>query len=193
MMPEDDRADPPIELRLFADAATQEEAVARLHVELRRLALAQLTRQRVGHTLQPTALANEAWLRLFGAAEPRFEGRRAFFALASRVMRTVLVDHARAHGAAKRGGGRERLSVSISLAADEAVPAPERALDLLDLEAALGELEAVDPELARLVELRFFGGLSHAAIAETWGVTERTVERRWRLARAWLVDRLGAG
>ena len=190
MAPDDDRAEPPIELRLFEDAVTREEAVARLHDELRRLAVGQLARQRAGHTLQPTALANEAWLRLFGGVEPRFEGRRAFFALASRVMRTVLVDHARAHGAAKRGGGRERLSVSISLAADEDAARPEDALDLLDLEAALGELEAVDPELARLVELRFFGGLSHAAIAETLEVTERTIERRWRLARAWLLDRL---
>jgi RNA polymerase sigma factor (TIGR02999 family) len=189
MPPDDERAEPPIELRLFDDAATREEAIARLHEELRRLAHGQLG-QRAGHTLQPTALAHEAWLRLFGDAQPRFEGRRAFFALASRVMRAVLIDHARAHGTAKRGGGRERISVSVSLAEDAAGERAERVLDLLDLEEALTELEAVDAELAGLVELRFFGGLSHAAIAETLDVSERTVERRWRVGRAWLLERL---
>lgn len=192
MASEDERAQPPIELRLFSDAATREEAVARLHDELRHLALAQLARQRAGHTLQPTALANEAWLRLFGEAQPRFEGRREFFSLASSAMRAVLVDHARSHGAAKRGGGRERISLSVSFAQDQAVERPERVLDLLDLEDALAELETVDADLVRLIELRFFGGLSHAAIAETLEVSERTVERRWRLARAWLVERLRA-
>jgi RNA polymerase sigma factor (TIGR02999 family) len=192
MAADEGRAEPPIELRLFEGVATREEAIARLHAELRHLAMGQLARQRAGHTLQPTALANEAWLRLFGEAQPRFEGRRAFFALASRAMRAVLVDHARAHDTAKRGGGRERVSVSVSLAEDAAAQRPEFVLDLLDLEEALTELEAVDAELARLVELRFFGGLSHTAIAETLDVSERTVERRWRLARAWLLERLRA-
>jgi RNA polymerase sigma-70 factor (ECF subfamily) len=154
--------------------------------ELRAIAGGLLRRERADHTLQPTALVNEAWMRLFqgddGAAP---EGRRHFFALAAKVMRQVLVDHARRRGREKRGGG------DAALPLDEALVALEvEGLDLLDLNAALEELAALDERQARVVELRFFGGLEAEEAAEVLGVSLSTVERDWRVARAWLYQRL---
>ncbi|MCE9596288.1 MAG: sigma-70 family RNA polymerase sigma factor [Planctomycetes bacterium] len=165
------------------DAVARERLVELVYSELRRLAERQLRGER-GGTLQPTALVHEAWLKLAGAED--FADRRHFFAVASKAMRSVLVDHVRARRSQKRGGD-ERTS-----ALDETVAFLEAGeTDLLDLNLALEELERDDPELARLVELRFFGGLSHEEIAATEKLSLSTVERRWRLARARLAQRLG--
>jgi RNA polymerase sigma factor (TIGR02999 family) len=135
-------------------------------------------------TLQPTALVHEAWLRFAGSGAS-FENRRQFFALAAKVMRSVLVDHARARAAQKRGGAGRRITF------DDGPPArAEQGYDVLEVDEVLRRLESLDPELHQLVELRFFGGLSHKEIAEATGTPLRTVERRWTLARAWMRSEL---
>jgi RNA polymerase sigma factor (TIGR02999 family) len=166
-----------------------EDLAERIYAELRKLAEHHMREQPAGSSLQTTALINEAWMRFSGPTQPSFEGRRQFFAFASRTMRSVLVDHARKRAADKRGGGGQRVSITDAAELSD----PERGadtLDLLDLNDALVRLQAREPELARLVELRFFGGLSNQAVAELLGVTERSIERRWRFARAWLRDEL---
>jgi len=130
-------------------------------------------------TLQPTALVHEAWLRFAGSGA-RFENRRQFFALAAKVMRSVLVDHARARAAEKRAGPGRRITF------DDGPDTRAQAYDVLDVDEVLRRLESLDAGLHQLVELRFFGGLSHKEIAETIGAPLRTVERRWALARAWM-------
>jgi len=167
------------------DQAVTDEVVARVQDELRRLAALHMAAQGPGHTLQPTALVNEVWIRTFGQKALHFEGRQAFYRFASRVMRTVLIDHARAARADKRGGDRGR--VSLTLALQDAADAP---VDVLDLDEALNRLEELDPALARVVEHRFFGGLGHPEIAELTGSSLRTVERQWHLARSWLFAEL---
>jgi RNA polymerase sigma factor (TIGR02999 family) len=155
-----------------------------VHAELRRVAARQLRRERRGHTLQPTALAHEAYLRLAGAEGLDCGSRGHFFALAARVMRQVLVDHARRRRAAKRGGFRVGLS-------DVELPAAgARDVDVLDVEQALAELARLDAEQARVVELRYFGGLTAEETAEVMGVSVRTIKREWQTARAWLQRRL---
>lgn len=151
---------------------------ATVYGELRAIAGACLRDQPAGHTLQPTALVNEAWLRL---ADRPFSDRRHFVAVAARAMRQILVDHARRRGAMKRRGDRERLTVCDPAAPDG--PAP---LDVVALDAALHALAAIDDRQARVVELRFFGGLNVEETADAIGVSPRTVEMDWRLARAWL-------
>jgi RNA polymerase sigma factor (TIGR02999 family) len=159
------------------DASARGRLIEIVYAELRRLAAAHLGGAR-GGTLQPTALVHEAWLRLQGGTG-EFASSRHFLGVASKAMRSVLVDHARARHTAKRGGG-EAPGVL-----DEAVAWLEAGeVELLDLDAALEALERDDPELARVVELRFFGGLSHEEIAAAEGCSLSTVERRWRLARA---------
>ena len=155
-----------------------------LYTELRRIAARLLADQGRGHTLQPTALVHEAWLRLADQTQTSAADRMRFLRLAARAMRFVLVDHARARCADKRGGGRR-----VTLDLEQVALAP--GAGLLELDQALEQLTAVDPELARLVELRFFAGLSHAAVADTLGVSLRTVERQWRLARAFLIKAMG--
>ena len=159
----------------------------RIHAELRKLAVRHMGLQPPSASFQVSDLVNEAWLRLFGLAKPHFQGRRQFYRFASRTMRSVLVDHARRRAAAKRDAGRLSIS-SIGQVAETRQDAD--ASDLLDLDAALAKLGAQDPELVRVVELRYFGGLSNGAIADVLGLSERSVERHWRLARAWLVDEL---
>lgn len=152
-----------------------------VYEELRGLASAFLFRERNDHTLQPTALVHEAYMRLVGQREVGWEDRTHFFAAAATVMRRVLVDHARAKKAIKRGGDRKRTSL------DEAVTRFEdRAYDLLGLNEALDRLAAVDKRKARIVELRFFGGLTVAETSTVLGTTTRTIEREWTLAKAWL-------
>jgi len=184
-------ADPKTTTRLLnrlgkGDPAAAEELVPRVYAELHRLAEQHMAGQGPRHTLQPTALVNEAWARLAVQEELEFDGRDPFYALASRIMRTVLVDHARARNAEKRGGDRRRVTLLDEEEGEQGVE-----LDILALDEALQRLKAMDPELHALVELRFFGGLKHPAIARVQGTSLRTVERNWRLARAWLQGELG--
>ena len=169
------------------DRGAADELYAILHGELRELAGRMMADQRAAHTLQPTALVNETWLRLAagGSTGLDLSSRAQFFALAAKVMRSVLVDHARRRGAHKRGGG----AVAVAdAAAEPALAGPD--IDVLALDEALTRLAEFDAPLARLVELRFFAGLAHADVAACLGCSVRTVEERWRLARAWLRSEL---
>ncbi|MBL9119868.1 MAG: sigma-70 family RNA polymerase sigma factor [Phycisphaerae bacterium] len=160
---------------------------ATLHSELRDLAAALLRRERRDHTLQPTALVHEAFLRLGERLGPTWReehGEAAFRALAATAMRRILVDHARAHTADKRGGGWMRIELPEAM-----VEAPEP-VELLALHEALEALAQLDPRKARVVELRFFGGLNGDEVAETLGVARSTSEADWFMARAWLRKRL---
>lgn len=149
--------------------------------ELRRLANHYLAQERPDHTLQPTALVHEAYLRLVETRNRNFRSRAYFFGIASQLMRRVLVDHARKHRAAVRGGGMKKLSL------DEAIALPnEPDLDLLALDDALNTLAAIDPRQSRIVELRFFGGLSVEETAEVLGVSAATIKRDWSWAKTWL-------
>lgn len=165
------------------------EALDRLipvvYVELKRLASGYLRRERIDHTLQPTALVNEAYIRLIDQRWMNWQNRAHFFGAASELMRRILVDHARAHGAKKRGGGAYKVSLR------EISEAPEQEdLDLVSLDDALTELAALDAQLSRLVELRFFGGLSIEETAEVMGTSPSTIKRHWKTAQAWLYRRL---
>ncbi len=167
------------------DLAARDRLIELVYGELRNLA-ARHSSSAGADTLQPTALVHEAWLRLDMDATKDFESRRHFLGAASRAMRSVLVDHVRARRT------RKREESSAARALDEAVAELERGgADLLDLDEALAELERDDPELGRIVEMRFFGGLSHVEIAAHEGCSLSTVERGWRLARARLRKRLG--
>ncbi|HEX6898756.1 MAG TPA: sigma-70 family RNA polymerase sigma factor [Thermoanaerobaculia bacterium] len=154
--------------------------------ELRRRARSYLDRERAGHTLQPTALVNELYLRLIDRRQVSWQSRAHFFAFAARVMRRILVDHARAQGAARRGAGWITVTLDSGLEA-----ATERDFDLIALDQALDRLAELDADQARIVELRFFGGLSAPETAEALGIGEATVHRRWASARAWLYGQLG--
>jgi RNA polymerase sigma factor (TIGR02999 family) len=151
--------------------------------ELRRLARAHLRRERRDHTLQPTALVNEAYLRLIHIDRIQWRDRTHFFAFASRVMRRILVDHARAHRAAKRSGWKVTLTPGVEVG-------ERKDLDIIALDAALDELALMDARQARLVELRFFAGLTIDETADVLGVGAATVARDWATARAWLYRRL---
>lgn len=167
------------------DRRATERLYGFVYAELHRLARSNLRRERAGHTLQPTALVNEAYLRLAPGADP-WQNRRHFFHAAARAMRQILVDHARRRDAAKRGGGAERVTLSDGLD----VAAPEQEVDVLRLDAALDELAAEEPRLAELVTLRFFGGLSIEDAAAALDVSPATAKRDWAFARAWLRTRL---
>lgn len=152
-----------------------------VHDELRRIAAGYLRRERPDHTLQPTALVNEAYLRLVDQRDLGWEDKAHFLGVAAHLMRLVLVDHARARRAGKRGGGAGRVPLE-----EVVVVAMERDVDLLALDEALASLEAMDPRLARVVELRYFGGLTTRETAEVLGLSSSTVEREWATARSWL-------
>jgi RNA polymerase sigma factor (TIGR02999 family) len=160
--------------------------VGLLHDELRRIARSQMRRQAGDHTLQPTALVHEAYLRLFGRVGPHFRDRGHFMAAASRAMRTALVDAARRRRAAKRGAGAVR--VTLQDTPDPSSPGH----DLVDLHDALSRLERIDPAWSQVVELRYFGGLTVAETAALIGVSEPTVHRTWDRARTWLFRELSA-
>lgn len=156
-----------------------------LYDELRRLAAACMRRQPMGHTLQPTALVNEAYLKLAGKHGLSFANRAGFFALAAKVMRQFLVDHARAHNAAKRGGDAVRVTLDEGIAS-----LPSRDVDFEDLDAALAELGRLDERQARIVELRFFAGLGIEEAAAALDLSTATIKREWATARAWLYRKL---
>jgi RNA polymerase sigma-70 factor (ECF subfamily) len=167
--------------------ARLDDVMPGFYEELRRLAQAAMRRESPGQTLQATAVANEAYLRLCEQRELNFSNRAHFFATASTLIRRILVDAARARSAAKRGGGSDRTSLSgVDLAADE------RAVDLLDLDEALDALAQHDPELARQIELRYFGGLTIDEIAAELGCSTRKVDKDLAFARAWLHRRMSA-
>jgi RNA polymerase sigma factor (TIGR02999 family) len=167
------------------EEAARAELYNVVYDELRRLARRHMKGERGAHTLQPTALVNEAFLRLFGDVVSATD-RKHFFALASQTMRRVLVDHGRSRNAEKRGGGAEILSL------DETNPAEGHDItDILILDEALSRLEKVDARPCRVVEMRFFAGLTESEIAEALSVSEITVRRDWRFARAWLYGEMG--
>ena len=166
-----------------------------VYTELRRLATHSLAGERKDHTLQPTALVHEAYLRLAGGAVPRWQDRVHFFAVAAQVMRRLLVDHARARRTDKRGGGARRLPLEAALeigAPGAGAPGAGDPELLLALDMALDELAAHDVRKARIIELRFFGGLTQEETAEVVGVATSTVILEARLARAWLYRRLAS-
>jgi RNA polymerase sigma factor (TIGR02999 family) len=169
-------------LRRFdaGDREAGETLLRAVYDDLRALAARHLAKERPDHTLQPTALLHEAWLKLESGADHHFASRGHFLALASRVMRTLLVDHARRKNAVKRGGEGERVALE-DLEGDG-----EPTLDVLELEEALTRLEQVDAELARLIELRYFAGSSLSECAEALGLAQRTAERRLQAATVWL-------
>jgi RNA polymerase sigma factor (TIGR02999 family) len=169
------------------DQTALERLTPLVHAELRRLATHYLRRERAGHTLQPTALVNEAYLRLVNASQLPWQDRRHFFGVSARLMRQILVDAARARGYQKRGGDVLRVTLDPAL-----LPAEPRDLDFLALDQALEELATFDARKAEVIELRFFGGLSIEETAATLSVSPETVKRDWRLARSWLRKRLEA-
>lgn len=158
--------------------------------ELRRQAALALRREDAGHTMQPTALVHEVWLRLDAQHRAQWESRTQFFAVAAQMMRRILVDHARARRAAKRGAGDVPDSSQASY--DVAAHTPVDPVDLIALDDALSRLAAFDPHKARLVDLRYFGGLSIPEVAELLGVSAATVGREWAVARLWLRRELSA-
>ena len=162
-----------------------------VYSELRRLAGNYLRRERLGHTLQPTALVNEAYLKLIDQKNAKWQNRTQFYGVAAQLMRRILVDHARQHQAAKRGGSdQQRLSITSAGQLGAKQLTNEPAVDLLALHEALNELAEIDLQQSRIVELKFFGGLSIEETAEVLGVGHATVERDWKMARAWLRRKL---
>ena len=152
--------------------------------ELRKLAANRLRGERSDHTLQPTALVHEAYLRLVEQHSADWQNRAHFFAIASEMMRRILVNHAEAHNAKKRNEGHTMISL------DDADVAAETEIDLVFLDEALRELAGFDPVQSRIVELKFFGGLTNEEAAEVLGVSDSTIKREWRMARAWLTTKL---
>ena len=169
------------------DANALDQLVPLIHTELRRLARAQMRHERPGHTLQATALAHEAYLRLVRLENQDWRDRAHFLGVAAAVMRRLLIDHARKHGAERRGAG----AVHVELDEAAHVGAADRNDDLLALDDALARLAALDERQARIVEMRFFAGLGVEETAAALGISERTVKREWSVARSWLRAELG--
>ncbi|HEY0429457.1 MAG TPA: sigma-70 family RNA polymerase sigma factor [Pyrinomonadaceae bacterium] len=156
-----------------------------VYEELRRIAAHKLGSERKNHTLQATALVHEAYLRLIEQHSVNWQNRAHFFAIASEMMRRILVNHAESHNAKKRGDGKTMISLD-----DAGDLAAESEVDLIFLDRALKELAEFDPDAAKIVELKFFGGLTNEEAAEVLGVSDSTVKREWRMARAWLTTKL---
>jgi RNA polymerase sigma factor (TIGR02999 family) len=171
---------------------TMDRLLPIVYGELRRMAHRQLGGERGGHTLSTTAVVHEAYLRLADQREVQWENRAQFFALAARTMRRILIDYARRYGAARRGGpDRSPIDLdALERAGESALAVGERAESLLALDEALERLSAMDPRLGRVVECRFFAGLTEPETAEALGVSPRTVARDWLLARGWLYREL---
>lgn len=170
------------------DASARARLTPLLYEQLRQLAQGQMRNERVSHTLQPTALVNEAFVRLLGGARLGADATVHFQAIAAATMRRVLIDHARRRNADKRGAGGDRVTLH-----EDAAVTPARDVDLLALEDALVRLAALDPRQAQIVELRFFGGLTADQIADQLSLSRRTVQDDWAMARAWLKRELSKG
>ncbi|PWU02744.1 MAG: RNA polymerase subunit sigma-70 [Terriglobia bacterium] len=163
------------------DRTAEAKLVPILYQELHRLAASYMRRERSDHTLQPTALVNEAYLKLVRIPDINWESRGHFFAVASQIMRQILVDHARAHLAAKRGGSAAKVSID-----DLQIYSPEKSAELVALDEALQRLAQKDPRMCKVVELRFFAGLTFEQIGNVLKVSDKTAMRDWQVARAWL-------
>jgi RNA polymerase sigma-70 factor (ECF subfamily) len=170
------------------DREAGEKLLPLVYEELRRRAAAYLRRERTDHTLQPTALVNETYLRLIGQERVAWQNRAHFYGVAAQMMRRILVDHARGRRRSKREGAAVRVALDERAARTEP---PD--CELLLLDQALDELAAIDPQQARIVELRYFGGLSEGEVAGALSVSRSTVTREWRIARGWLYRRITCG
>lgn len=171
-------------LKKWEEPDNRERLLELVYPELRRIAEGRLRRERADHTLEPGALVNELFLRMVKQDEVNFRNRAHFLAVSSELMRRILVDHARAHRAEKRGGG------GVKLELDEGQILDGGGFDFLELHDLLDELAATNPRAAKVVEMRYFGGLTHDEAADVLGVDSRTVKRDWEVARAWLYLRL---
>ncbi len=169
-----------VELR-NGNPEARDNLIPLVYEHLHRLAAGLMRRERTDHTLQPTALVNEAYLRLVSQKDATWQDRTHFLGIAARLMREILVEHARAHQAEKRGGKVERIPLDQALEFS-----PAKSPELIELDDALKSLERLDPQQARVVELRFFGGLTEEETAAELGISSRTVRRDWVTARAWL-------
>jgi len=184
-------SDSPADITLLLHAAASGERddmdalIGAVYADMRRLAQAHMGGERRNHTLQPTALVHEAYVKLIDQRGVEWKDRIHFFAVASRIIRRILIDHARGHTADKRGGSAARVSLG-----DQDVAGPVRDVDLLALDEAMQELEQIDPQQAKIIELRYFGGCSIEEVAELLKVGKRTVDRQWQAAKAWILVRL---
>jgi RNA polymerase sigma factor (TIGR02999 family) len=169
------------------DGRASEDLLPLVYDELRQLAAARMNQEANGQTLQATALVHEAWLRMVGAGDREWQNKAHFFGAAAQAMRRILVDNARRKSRLKRGGGQARLDIE---GLDLAAASPDDKVLLMD--EALEKLQTEDPEKARIVVMKFFGGLTNQEVAENLGVTERTVERQWAYAKAWLFQSIRA-
>ena len=167
------------------DKTALDKLMPLIYDELRRLAHRYMSRERAGHTMQTTALVNEAYVRLVNRQNVHWQDRAHFFAIAAELMRTILVDHARSHATAKRGGGARKFSLDEAL-----VVSQERATEVVALDEALKALALIDPKQSRIVELRFFGGLTIEETAEVLALSTATIKREWNTAKAWLYHEL---
>ena len=170
------------------DAAALDHLIPVVEAELRRLARIYMSHERKDHTLQPTAVVNEVFLRLVDATNIRWNDRAHFFGICAQLMRRVLVDHARSRGYRKRGGGAQRVTLD-----ERALAAPAMDVDLIALDQALERLAAVDERKVRVIEMRFFAGLTVEETATALDVSTDTVKRDWRIAKLWLLDAIEKG
>lgn len=168
------------------DSEAEAHLISLIYDELRRIAVRYMRKEPVGNSLQPTALVHEAYLKLHKMHAIDWQNRSHFFAVSAHTMRQILVDHARARNAGKRGAEWNQVSLEVGQLAG----ASEPAVDVVDLDEALGRLETFDQRQAKVVEMRFFGGLSEDEISAELGISERTVKRDWRVAKAWLYHEL---
>ena len=169
----------------YGDDAALAELTPLVYEELRRLAHHYMRGERCGHTLQTTALVNEAYLRLADQTNPNWQSRAHFFAVAARAMRGILVNYAKSNQAQKRGGGAARIELD-----EAAILSPEQSKEIVDLHEALERLATLNSRKARVVELKYFGGLNHDEIAEVMKISTVTVRRDWMFAKTWLYDEL---
>lgn len=170
------------------DKAALDKLMPLIHQELRRIAHRYMSRERPGHTMQTTALVNEAYLKLVNREGVHWQNRAHFFAIASQLMRHILVDHARSHAYAKRGGGTQTISLDEAM-----VVSQERAAEVVALDDVLKQLAEIDPQQSRIVELRFFGGLTIEETAVVLSLSPATIKREWTSAKAWLYHELAEG